>query len=144
MRHVHDTSEPTARRVSASRSPAAMGLTLPDLAATLRATGLLPPGARILVGVSGGPDSMALLHALARLAPELNLHLLVAHLDHNLREDSAADATFVGDQAARLGVECVVERAEVRGFARTSHRSLEDAGRRARYAFFERVCREGG
>src|SRR5439155_19462768 len=69
---------------------------------------------------------------------------LVAHLDHGLRDDSSADAAFVQEQAARLDVECVTERAQVREFARTSHRSLEDAGRRVRYGFFERVCRERG
>src|SRR5438067_5190212 len=116
------------------------GNAAPDLAEMIRASGLIAKRSRILVGVSGGPDSMALLHALARLAPEMELALVVAHLDHGLRDDSAADAEFVGEQAGCLGVEASIERCDIRELARQAHRSLEDAGRRARYAFFEQVA----
>src|SRR4051794_31716813 len=120
------------------------GKAAPDLAEAIRASGLIAERSRVVVGVSGGPDSMALLHALARLAPEMELALVVAHLDHGLRDDSSADASFVREQTGRLGVEAILERCDVRELARQGHRSLEDAGRRARYAFFECVAEERG
>jgi tRNA(Ile)-lysidine synthase len=133
MRSAADTSE--------GRS-AECRIGAPDLPEIIRSGGLIPVGARVAVGVSGGPDSMALLHALSMIAPETELRLVAAHLDHALREGSAEDAAFVRDQARARGLECIVERSDVREVARSSHRSLEDAGRRARYAFFERVCAE--
>ncbi len=110
---------------------------------------LWPAGARLVVAVSGGPDSLCLLGALhelrergGRIAPS---ELLVAHLDHGLRgENSVRDAEWVVRSARDLGLECVSEHADVRALARQQHRSLEDAARRARYAFLRRVVAEAG
>lgn len=95
---------------------------------------LLSPGA-VVVAVSGGTDSTALLLLLADLAPELGLLLHVAHFDHRVRRDGAADAQYVADLAARVGATVRVGRAErvPRG---------EDDARRARYAFLRRVAAE--
>lgn len=100
---------------------------------------LLEPDGPLTVGVSGGPDSAALLHILARLAPELRLDLTVAHLDHGLRAESAADAAFVEGLARDYGLNCVVERVDVALLARQRGLSLEEAGREARYTFFARL-----
>ena len=87
-----------------------------------------------LVGVSGGRDSMALLHALKRLGFE---KLIVCHLDHGLRGKlSRADAKFVSRQAARLGFEVESARARTKEFAKATGRSLETAARELRRAFF--------
>ena len=77
--------------------PAAAG-DLPEwVLAYARRERLFTPGDRVLVAVSGGPDSVALLHLLVRLAPELGLDLGVAHFDHGLRgEDSRGDAGVCG------------------------------------------------
>lgn len=101
--------------------------------------------ARIVAAVSGGADSVSLLLALSELvrARRVNLKLFAAHMDHGLRgERSADDARFVVRFAASLGVESVVERADVGARARVSKDNLEQAARRARYEFLSRVARE--
>ena len=96
------------------------------------------PGDRVLVAVSGGPDSVALLHLLVRLAPELGLNLGVAHFDHHLRgDDSRADAGFVADLARHLRLPCHLGQGEVRAAARRHQVSLQMAARKLRLQFFQ-------
>lgn len=101
----------------------------------------------LVVGVSGGPDSMAMLHVLlaANRTLDWKLELHVAHLDHGLRgEESRADAAFVQAVADGLNLPCTVEAEDVRALAESQSISLEDASRRARYAFVHRVCLNTG
>ncbi len=100
----------------------------------------IPDGAFLLLAVSGGPDSMALLHGTAQLAPERNWDLTVAHLDHGLRDDSPDDAAFVAAAAETLGLRWEVRRVDVSALAAAEGRTLEDAGREARYRFFEEIA----
>ncbi len=93
-------------------------------------------GDRVLVGLSGGADSVALTHALFALRTELEIHLVIAHLNHGLRDDAAADEGFCRELAGKLGVAFVVGRTDVTQKATSEKRSIEDAGRAARYAFF--------
>lgn len=104
---------------------------------------LLPPRAAVLLAVSGGADSVAMLHVLADLAeqPERRWRLHVAHLDHALREDSAEDAAFVAGLADELGIPCTCQR---RSVERGPDESLESAARRVRYAFLESAAAEAG
>src|SRR5690242_534347 len=97
----------------------------------------------IVVGVSGGADSTALLLALHELksASKLLVNICVAHLDHKLRAASGQDARWVSDLAARLGYDCVVGRAKVAELARAGNDNLEQAARQARYAFLERTAK---
>lgn len=102
---------------------------------------LISPGDNIVVGVSGGPDSLCLLHVLMRLQDELGLCLHVAHLNHRIRgEEADADAAFVADLAARWGLEATVETRDVPALARTHRLSLEEAARQARYDFLAQVA----
>ena len=104
-----------------------------------RRRGLFQTGDAVVVGVSGGPDSLCLLHVLHRLSPQLDLRLTVAHLHHGLRgADADADARFVADVARAMGLPCVEGRADVRALAAREGRSLEEAARLARYAFLQR------
>jgi tRNA(Ile)-lysidine synthase len=99
---------------------------------------MFEPGQRAGVAVSGGADSMCLLHVLRELAPRFNLTLLVLHLDHGLRGDeSRADADFVRRTAAGLGLE--YEELAVQ----LEPGNIEQAARAARRDFFLRVLREG-
>jgi tRNA(Ile)-lysidine synthase len=125
--------------------PAAAG-DLPEWVLTYaRREGRLTPGDRVLVAVSGGPDSVALLHLLVRLGPELGLNLGVAHYDHGLRgEDSRADAVFVADLARRLELPCHQGRGSVRDAARRDKVSLQMAARKLRLQFFRDTCRRHG
>jgi tRNA(Ile)-lysidine synthase len=95
------------------------------------------------VAVSGGADSTALLLALHELASagKLPLTLLVAHLDHGLRKSSRRDAQAVSRLAEKLGARAILGRADVKKLALESSDNLEQAARRARYAFFERTAR---
>lgn len=96
----------------------------------------------VIVAVSGGADSTALLLALDELrnANKLFVKLSVAHLDHRLRKTSARDAVWVKELAAKLGYECVVGRSKVEEIARANGDNLEQAAREARYAFLERTA----
>jgi tRNA(Ile)-lysidine synthase len=100
----------------------------------------IPDGAPIVLAVSGGPDSTALLHGAAGLAPQRGWQLTVAHLDHALRTTSADEAAAVAAAAAELGLAAEVRRVDVAALAAAEHRSLEDAGRQARYRFLEEVA----
>jgi tRNA(Ile)-lysidine synthase len=101
--------------------------------------------AAIVLAVSGGPDSMALLHGAARLVSSgaVRWHLTVAHLDHGLRADSTDDATFVADAVAALDLPLAVRRTDVGAQARAEGRSIEEAGREARYRFLDEVASDG-
>ena len=111
---------------------------------TIERHSLLSGGETVVVGVSGGADSTALLHVLSVLAPAYRLRLHVAHLHHGLRPEAEADAEFVARLAAGLGIPGTVERADVVALARAGKRSVEEAGRLARYDFFSRTARALG
>jgi tRNA(Ile)-lysidine synthase len=100
---------------------------------------MVPRGGRVLVALSGGPDSVALLDVLRELEAAGELVVAgVAHFNHQLRGDGAdADERFCRELAARLGLPIEVASGDVRAMARAQHRSIEDAARTARYAFFE-------
>ena len=105
---------------------------------------LFAPGDTVVVAVSGGADSVALLDILVSLR-DLNLNLVAAHLNHMLRGDeSDGDEEFVRSLADIHGLPFVVRRVDVDDVARRERRSLEDAGRAARYAFFDEVAATRG
>jgi tRNA(Ile)-lysidine synthase len=109
------------------------------------AGGLVPPGQRVVVAVSGGADSVFLLLALHRLAGRRGLTLEVAHLDHGWRGPAgAADAAWVAALAGDLGLPFHGGRVDARGAARAGRLSPEGAARALRYAFLRDVCRETG
>ena len=106
---------------------------------------LLERGRKILVAVSGGLDSMALLHMLRALAPEWRWRLCVAHFNHQLRGSSSdADERLVRKTAAAMGLPVVVERANVRRYAERSKLSIEMAARKLRHEFFARAANSRG
>ena len=102
---------------------------------------LIPDNARVIVGVSGGPDSLALLHGLHQLAPEHGWLLHAAHLNHMLRPEAEDEAHFVAELAAAWDLGCTIERRDVQALAAQPGVSLEEAARQARYAFLGRVAR---
>ena len=104
--------------------------------------GLLRRGQAVLVAVSGGVDSMVLLHALVELSEKHSWRPVVAHLNHNLRgRSSNADERLVVRTAKQLGLPFVVERAEIKQFAREQKLSLEMAARKVRHDFLARTAR---
>ena len=109
---------------------------------TVRRFSLMRPGARVLVAVSGGADSMALLHALHDLQGMGEASIAgIAHLNHGLRGEAAdQDEAFCRSVAAGLRVPFDCERIDVRALAAHRRLSLEAAGHQARYEFFERAA----
>ena len=108
---------------------------------TVKTYGMFQPGDSVLVGVSGGPDSVALLHILFTLAPRLSLRLGVAHLNHSLRQkDSDNDAEFVASLAGKLDLPCYITKEDVRKYQLENKLSLEEAARCIRYAFYNNVA----
>lgn len=95
-------------------------------------------GARLVVAVSGGPDSLALLHCLVPLQESMNLRLHVVHVDHRLRSTSHDDAEFVRRSADQLGLPCTVMAVDV------SSGSPEEAARDARYGALAKVVAHQG
>lgn len=94
------------------------------------------PGDRVICAVSGGKDSMAMLHALWNLGPKLGLTVSCAHLDHQLRgEESRRDAAFVADFCQQKGIPLAVETADVRAYAEAHGLGIEEAARILRYDF---------
>ncbi len=100
---------------------------------------LLRPDQRIVVGVSGGPDSLCLFDCLH----QLGYQILIAHLDHQLRPESSEEAQFVEQVAQSYSLESVIERMDVKVIEGSSG-SLEEKARLARYRFFARLANERG
>lgn len=101
---------------------------------------MLQPGERVIVAVSGGPDSVALLHALYELRRELSVELIVAHLDHRMRPGSQADARFVAELAKSLELPVVSGAIDVPALVQREKRSPEEGARMARYRFLREAA----
>jgi tRNA(Ile)-lysidine synthase len=107
---------------------------------TLSKYNMIEKGDMVLAGVSGGPDSVCLLHLLWVFKDQLGVDIAVAHLDHMFRgKESEEDARFVEDLCRKWGITFYCERADVPAYIEKTGLSPEDAARRVRYAFFERA-----
>jgi len=118
---------------------------LDQVRATIGKYRMFKPGDRILIGVSGGPDSVALVHALHNLADELRIILYIAHLNHCFRgSESAEDAEFVRRFADRLGLHAEIRDEDVAAYASARNMSAQTAAREIRYRFFSETARSLG
>ena len=108
---------------------------------TIATYGMLKSKDSVVVGVSGGPDSVALLHVLLLIAPRFSLKLGVAHLNHCLRgKDSDKDAQFVEVLAKKHDLPCFIHKKDVQEYRIKNRLSIEEAARRIRYTFFNNVA----
>ena len=106
---------------------------------------MLRHGDAVIVGVSGGPDSVALVHLLHELKKAFALHLGVAHLNHCLRgEASDKDEAFVEQLSVQMGLPFYSEKADVNAYCNLHKLSIEEGAREVRYQFFNALCEREG
>lgn len=112
---------------------------------TIRNYNLIRPKENILVGVSGGPDSMVLLYLLMELKDDLDFNILVAHVNHGVRgKEARRDQEFVKEQAKKLGLPYFSKKVDMIAYAKAKGISEEEAGRKLRYGFFREVLANQG
>ena len=96
-------------------------------------------GDTIVVGVSGGPDSICLLNVLKNLQHELKINIVVAHINHMIRKEADSETVFVQDFCEQRDIKCFVKKADVLQIAKEKKLGTEEVGRKIRYDFFEEV-----
>ena len=112
---------------------------------TVRKYHMIKEGDHIILGVSGGADSLCLLFLLMELQKEIPFQITVVHVEHGIRgEESLEDARYVEEICKENQVEFHLETVDIREMAAREHLSVEEAGRKARYDAFERVLSERG
>lgn len=116
-----------------------------DLVTQVKASGVLSPADRLVVGVSGGPDSVALLHVLNTLRESMALRLHAVHVHHGLRGSEAdADAKYVGTLAEAWNIPFTLLHADVPALAKDRKLGIEEAARQARYTHLAAVAHQTG
>lgn len=126
-----------------------MGIEITELINTVKNTlirhSMVRHGDAILVALSGGADSIALVHILLNLSPEFDLRLGIAHLNHSMRAaESDRDADFVKSTADKLNLPCFIKKVDVNHYATHHKLSIEEAGRILRHQFLNETAREHG
>ena len=108
---------------------------------TIKKYNLIEENDSVIIGVSGGPDSICLLHILNELKQELNFKIYVAHINHMIRKEADEETEYVKRFCKNIGVECFVKKINVVKIAKESKMGTEEAGRKIRYNFFEEVLK---
>lgn len=111
---------------------------------TIRQYSMIENGDKVVIGVSGGPDSMTLLNILNNLKEKLNIKIYVAHINHMIRKEADEETEYVREFCRKLGVEIFTKRIKVEEEAKKLKIGTEEAGRNIRYAFFEEVANKIG
>ena len=111
---------------------------------TIKKYNLIENGDRIVLGVSGGPDSITMLDILRQLREELEFEIVVAHINHMIREEAIEDEKYVQEYCKKNNIECYIKRIDVEKIANTKKIGTEEAGRKVRYEFFEEILQKTG
>lgn len=117
---------------------------LARIEAFIRREKMIVSGDKVILALSGGPDSMALFSILKELKDKIGFEIIAAHLNHGLRKEADEEARFVEDYCCQQGIPCYVRKAEVKKIAEKEGKSLEEAGREERYRFFRELKKELG
>ncbi len=116
---------------------------LKQLLTTVEEHQLIKSGDKIVVAISGGPDSVSLIHLLHRLKSRLGIELYGAHLNHNIRGiDAQMDARYVLNLCEELNIICFIKSADVESYGKKNQLTSEQAGRILRYEFFDEVLKK--
>lgn len=107
---------------------------------------LIESGDKVVICVSGGPDSMCLLHVLQEIEKEkrFSFSICVAHVNHGLRKEAEEETTYVENFCKTHQIPCYIKRVEVKKVAEQEKRGIEETGRKIRYAFFEELAEKVG
>ncbi len=111
---------------------------------TINKYNLIKSGDKIVIGVSGGPDSICLLHVLNILKDKLNFNICVAHINHMIREEADMETEYVKKFCEQINVECYIKKIDVIKIAEQRKMGTEETGRNIRYAFFEEILQKTG
>lgn len=113
---------------------------------TITKYNLLESGDKIVLGVSGGPDSISMLDIFYKLIKEnvYDIEIVVAHVNHGLRENAKLDEAYVAEYCKKRNIEHFIKHADIKGIADTEKIGVEEAGRKIRYDFFEEVLNKVG
>lgn len=113
---------------------------------TIKKYNLIEDGDKIVLGVSGGPDSISMLNILNEIKNEqiMKFEIYVAHINHMIREEAIDDEKYVQDYCNKNNIECYIKRIDVQQIADSEKIGTEEAGRNARYEFFEEVLQKTG
>ena len=109
---------------------------------TIKENNLISKGDVIVVGVSGGPDSITLLTCLNKFKDYFEIKIICAHINHLIRKDSTEDEQYVENMCKNMGIKCYVKRADVEKIAKEQKKGSEEVGRKIRYDFFDEVARK--
>jgi len=105
---------------------------------------LIEKNDKVLLGVSGGPDSICMLDILSKLSKKLNFEIVVAHINHGIREEALDDEQYVEDWCKKLGVKFFVGHFKVEEIAKEQKLGVEETGRKVRYEFFDEMAEKNG
>ena len=108
---------------------------------TIKKYNLIQENDKIVIGVSGGPDSICLLHLLHTLKDELKIEINVAHINHMIREEADEETKYVEEMCKSMNIKCYIKKINVIQKANSEKLGTEEAGRNARYEFFEEVLK---
>lgn len=109
---------------------------------TIKQNNLIEKGDKIVIGVSGGPDSITLLSCLNKYKQNLECEIVVAHINHLIREDSTEDEEFVEKLCKEMNVKCYIKRENIIKLSETNKKGTEETGRKVRYDFFNEVLKK--
>ena len=109
---------------------------------TIETYNLIEKKDKIVIGVSGGPDSICLLHVLYGLKERLGIEIVVAHVNHMLRDVADLETEYVQNFCKKLGIEFYVKKADILEISKTQKKGTEEVGRQVRYDFFDEVAKK--
>jgi len=109
---------------------------------TIKTYNLIEKNDKVVIGVSGGPDSICLLHLLYSIKKELGFEIVVAHINHQIRKVADSETEYVKDFCKNLGIECFVKKENITELAKKQKKGTEEVGRQVRYDFFEDVAQK--
>lgn len=109
---------------------------------TIKKYNLIENGDSIVIGVSGGPDSICLLHILNKLKNEIGFNIYVAHINHMIRKEADEETEYVKKFCENLGIVCFIKRIDVVKIANNLKKGTEETGRQIRYEFFNEILKK--